>query len=188
MTFQAPSFGAERKCLTVKHEASLLILFICLSASGQCQDADARTDSNTLPDSPSITLKDSSNHSGTLRSEKGFTEAPPILNMVFPSEVKTRRVADREFFVLQILNLAATVADIESTRYAQRHGGTEISPLVGSRPSITTLYAISIPANIGISFWSYRLKSKAPHSRNWRIPPVISGAMHAGAAAYNVLR
>jgi len=188
----AVQFNDTKSGLTEPALMKRIILFllvsICSAGYGAAQAIDPAKAISTLPDSPSV-IMDVLNR--TLSSSLGprrLVDAPPPLTIVTVSSVHKPKTADRRFVLLQLVQFATTVADIETTRYGIRHGGYERNLFIGSHPSIASLYAISIPVDVGLGVWSYRLKKKAPHSGNWMIPPILSGAAHSAAAIWNLSR
>jgi len=165
----------------------LALISILISSGAQAQAGNTSRTLGFLPDSPSA-------KEGGLREQfenrperETLGEVPPTLTMVTIASAKRPSTFDRKFVILQLFQFAATVADIETTRYGLNHGAQERSPLAGRHPSTTSLYAISVPLDVALGMWSYRLKKHEQHSRNWQIPPTICGAEHGAAAIYNLL-
>lgn len=117
-------------------------------------------------------------------------EAGSGVSFATPAETnKNRRVLDRKFIFLQSLSTLAMVADIESTAHALegKSGAAELNPLFGQHPTRARMYGIGAPVNALTLFLSYRAKKIAPTRRLWELAPALTMAIHAGAAANNIL-
>lgn len=182
-----------RLCFTI-----LLFLSLVLCASAQVspasqnrwlQDANAGAVASaelTLPDAPSATehKPDEATRPGSGLQYTGIE--PPTFRIQPRPAVVREKTIDRPFIILQALQLAAMIGDVESTRYGLSHGGREGNPLVGSHPSRAVLYGISLPVTAGLTYWSYHLKKAAPHSRRWQIVPLVTMGIHGVAAVHNL--
>ncbi len=158
------------------------VLFLSFPVLGQ----DA-SDDKALPDSASTSKASADNGSGNPFSAQPIRFTPPTLAIQSTPPRERMRTADRSFWLTHVFQIAATVADIESTQYGLAHGAREANPLFGSHPSRGKQYAISMPLSAAVVGWSYRLKRSAPHSRHWLIPPIVIGTMHTVAVCHNFL-
>ena len=137
------------------------------------------------------------NHSATLHATQGVAlgptalrsleERPPALALESPPLQRLPRVVDTRFTLLTMFQVAANVADVETTVYGLSHRAYEANPIIGAHPSRGKLYAISMPISAGVALCTYKLKKTAPHRNVWMIPPVVVGGVHTGAAIYNFL-
>jgi hypothetical protein len=100
------------------------------------------------------------------------------------------RVFDRKFLVLTALATTATVFDITSTSHclSAYRDCREANPLLGSNPSRTKLYGISLSTVAGEMFASAWLRRRQPHSKLWIVPPIAVITSHAIGAALNMSR
>ena len=133
--------------------------------------------SSTLSSSP---MKAEAANSGT--AEVVVPVAPSML--VRP--VETPRAADKKFWIINAFDAVWTVADVETT-VANLNSNPycrEMNPLVGTRPSRTTLYLSNIPVMVGAGYLSYR--SHKRQGKRWYLLPSIAGGAHAAGALWNV--
>lgn len=88
-------------------------------------------------------------------------------------------------WMVHAANVAATVADVESTQACLRAGTCkEGNPLMPSNRAGAYGITLSLDALEG---W-YAHRERAQGKRRWWLVPVISGGVHAGAAAGNGVR
>jgi hypothetical protein len=99
-------------------------------------------------------------------------------------------VFDRKFLVLTGLATTATVFDIRSTSHclSAYSNCREANPLLGSNPSRTKLYGISLSTVAGEIFASAWLRRRQPHSKLWIVPPIALMTSRAIGAALNMAR
>lgn len=142
--------------------------------------------SYSLPDAPSETLFKSDKNSPPGSSPPFPESEPPVFQIQAPPMVRSAKTIDRQFFILNAVQLGAVVADVETTVYGLSRGGGEVNPLAGNHPSRLRLYAISLPVDAAVTYWSYYLKKNAPHSKRWRMLPIIGSGIHIGAALHNL--
>jgi len=167
-----------------------LFLYILLSTSTYvCGQEHQQRSENTvefaaLPDAPSATQQFV--NGGTPAPLRSLGTAPPALLIQSLPPGKARRTADRSFVLLTLFQLAASIADVESTQHGLANGAAEGNPLFGSHPSRAFQYGVALPLSAGIAAWSYKLKRTAPQSRHWIIPQVIYGLIHCGATIRNL--
>ena len=96
-----------------------------------------------------------------------------------------------EFAFLLGAAAAATVVDIESTKYAQLDPeAAEVNRWIyGERPSRSRMYAVSIPVTAAVAGWAAYLKSSssadAKNRWAWRAPLLGLSIGHSVAAAAN---
>ena len=172
----------------IKQFMVLVFFSFLLSSSGQAQAGNAGPLLSLLPDSPSAKEWELRERFGNNPERETLGEVPPALVMLTAPPTRPARAFDRKFVVLQLFQLATTIADIETTRYGLSQGTQEGNPIFGRHPSVRSLYAISLPLDLGFGLWSYHLKKTAPHSRNWQIPPTMCGAAHSAAVIHNLYR
>jgi hypothetical protein len=100
--------------------------------------------------------------------------------------VDTPRGADKKFWMINAFDVVWTIADIETTVTNLNSSPycREMNPLVGSRPSRTTLYLSNIPVMIGAGYLSYRSHKK--QGKHWYMLPSIAGGAHLAGALWNV--
>jgi hypothetical protein len=158
------------------------VLFLSSSLFGQLG-----VDDQALPDSASTSKASADNGSGNPFAAQPIRFSPPALAIQSAPSRERTRTADRSFWLTHLFQIAATVADIESTQFGLARGAREANPLFGSHPSRGKQYAISMPLSAAVVGWSYRLKRSAPHSRHWLIPPIVIGTMHTVAVCHNFL-
>ena len=106
-----------------------------------------------------------------------------------PSDART----PGEFALLLGAAAAATVLDIESTKFAQQDPeAAEVNRWIyGERPSRSRMYAVSIPVTAALVAWSAHLRSgssvAAKNPWAWRVPLLGLAVGHSVAAAANFL-
>lgn len=149
--------------------------------------AQVASDEKALPDSASASKASAEDVSGNLFSAQPIPVTPPSLAIQSLSTRERTHTANRSFWLTHLFQVAATVADIESTQYGLSHGAREANPLFGIHPSRARQYAISMPLSLAVVGWSYRLKRSSPRSRHWLIPPVVIGTIHTVAVCHNFL-
>ena len=100
------------------------------------------------------------------------------------------RTTDRAYWLHFALTQAATIADIENTRYALGKAGTqEANPIYGKAPSRLTLYSISEAVAIGNAIFDrhYKRQDDALAAANipghkwskWWVPTMLNTAAHS---------
>src|SRR5579863_3181514 len=157
-----------------------VVLLVGVRLYGQgTQGSDGEQGAVVLPDSPSSTNRkpeeDATAGAVRLRSLGGLATALSFQSAPFQ---KRPHVVNRAFALFALYQFAAGIADLETTERGFARGDSEGNPLIGSHPSRATLYEIALPVSLGIALWSYSLKKKGPHSRNWMIPPSVYGCGH----------
>jgi hypothetical protein len=101
------------------------------------------------------------------------------------------KVADRKFWALAALQTGATIADFETTQWAERKApyGTEENPLFGSHPSRARMYSIGFTLTSAQIFLQYRSKrfgertGKLKHA--WIAGALFDTGLHTILAVHN---
>ncbi len=98
-----------------------------------------------------------------------------------------------DFLLLTGFALAATVADIESTKYAQRDpDAAEVNSWIyGERPQRSLMYGINVPVTAAFTWLAYYWKrryARGPTAWLWRAPLIAVSIGHGAAAMANYYR
>ncbi len=115
-----------------------------------------------------------------------------------PSEIQVRdlaiesykppRTIDRQFIVLNALQVLAAIADAETTLNcvsSPRCG--EVNPILGSHPTRGKMYALAVPLTALSVYLSYHYRRKGPTRDWWRAYPLTLSAVHAFGAVNNLI-
>jgi hypothetical protein len=106
-------------------------------------------------------------------------EVPPV-------KTAQKRVADRNFWILTGVTVAATVYDTETTFAGIKNGAREGNPLM--RPFVESgrpaTYAVQMAVTGGISYLAYRQKKRG--SAGWWFFPVVLTVGHTVAGSLNL--
>ena len=101
------------------------------------------------------------------------------------------RVADKKFWFLAALEVGATVADFETTQWAQRvrPDGGEVNPLYGRHPGRARMYSIGMSLDAVQILMQYRSKKKARESgkvgKAWIVGALLNTGVHTFLAVHN---
>jgi hypothetical protein len=151
----------------------LLLILINLPATAQehAQQEPSVSDLPDKPESKAVTLPEIHAQS---------TATKPHL-----------KVADKKFWILAGLEVGATVADFETTQWAQRvrPDGGELNPLYGEHPGRARMYSIGLSLT-AVQIWlQYRSKTKAQESgkvgKAWIVGALLNTGMHTFLAVHN---
>lgn len=116
-----------------------------------------------------------------------FTAEAAVINPVIAvPKQEHKRIADKRFWTFTAYDVALTQLDIQTTMWALRNRTckeTLSSAFVGSHPSRLRLQTTALASNVGLAVFSYWLKKRG--NKNWWIPQLAAGTVHAGAAAWN---
>jgi hypothetical protein len=112
--------------------------------------------------------------------------APPARHFRVPAEV-----VDKKFIAFAALQLAATVADFETTQWAQRNApyGAEQNPLFGSHPSRLRMYSIGLSLTTFQVYMQYRSKRYGERTGKiknaWIVGALFDTGLHTYLAVHN---
>jgi hypothetical protein len=163
------------------------ILLVSVHLHGQeKQRSESQQVAAILPNCPSSTKLILEDAARNTRAPRSLGEIPAALSLQSAFFQKPPHVINRAFALFTFYQFAASIADVESTVHGLSHGASEANPLVGSHPSRAKLYQTALPVSVGVAVWSYALKKKGPHSRNWMIPPAVCGSGHIAAVIHNL--
>lgn len=101
------------------------------------------------------------------------------------------KVADKKFWILGGLQVGATIADFETTQWAQgvRPDGGELNPLYGMHPGRTRMYSIGMSLTALQIAMQYRAKAKAHEAgklkKGWIVGALINAGVHTFLAVHN---
>jgi len=124
---------------------------------------------------------------------KPETKAPiasAILEQNYAS-LPPRKVADKKFWVLAGLEVGATVADFETTQWAQRvrPDGGELNPLYGRHPGRARMYGIGVSITSLQILMQFRSKQKAQargkSGKAWIVGALLNTGVHTFLAVHN---
>jgi hypothetical protein len=111
---------------------------------------------------------------------------PPARHFRVPA-----RVVDKKFIAFAALQLAATVADFETTQWAQRNApnGAEQNPLFGSHPSRARMYSIGLSLTTFQVYMQYRSKRYGERTGKiknaWIVGALFDTGLHTYLAVHN---
>jgi len=117
------------------------------------------------------------------------TEARPHADGSSPN--KHFKFADKKFWALAGLQVAATFADFETTQWAQRNAplGAEQNPLFGGHPGRPRMYAIGGALTAGQILLQYRSKSFGERTgklkKAWIVGALLNTGLHTFLAVHN---
>jgi hypothetical protein len=112
--------------------------------------------------------------------------APPERHFRVPA-----KVVDKKFIAFAALQLAATVADFETTQWAQRNApnGAEQNPLFGSHPSRPRMYSIGLSLTAFQVYMQYRSKRYGERTGKiknaWIVGALFDTGLHTYLAVHN---
>lgn len=101
------------------------------------------------------------------------------------------KVADKKFWILAGLQVGATVADFETTQWAQRvrPDGGELNPLYGRHPGRARMYSIGMSLDAVQILMQYRSKAKPQEAgklkRAWIVGALLNTGVHTFLAVHN---
>lgn len=101
------------------------------------------------------------------------------------------KVADKKFLAFAALQVAATVADFETTQWAQRKApnGAEQNPLFGSHPSRARMYSIGFSLTSLQLYMQFRSKRYGERSGRmkhaWIVGALFDTGLHTYLAVHN---
>lgn len=95
------------------------------------------------------------------------------------------KTIDHQFVLFNTLQIAASVADAETTVAGIRLGLNEVNPFVGRHPTRARVYEVVLPVDSVIVLLSYHYKRISPSRKWWRLYPESGIAVHTFAAASN---
>lgn len=113
-----------------------------------------------------------------------------------PSPVETPskrhfKVADKGFWTLAAVQIGATMADFETTQWAERSApyGAERNPLFGRHPDRPTMYIIGFSLTSTQIFLQYRSKAFTERKRKlkhaWMVGALANTGLHTFLAVHN---
>jgi hypothetical protein len=114
------------------------------------------------------------------------------LSLIDPPAAKRHfKIADKKFCAFAVLQLGATIADFETTQWAERKApfGAERNPLFGSHPSRGRMYSIGFSITSLQIFMQYRSKrfgertGKLKHA--WLAGALLDTGLHTFLAVHN---
>ena len=110
-----------------------------------------------------------------------------VISKTAPTPVKPR-VFNRTFALLATVSAAMTVADVELTANCLKTAANcrEANPLLGSNPSRTRLYGVSVPIYAGEFALSQMLRRKFPDRKSWTRPFLSLVGAHAVGVGSNL--
>jgi hypothetical protein len=118
-------------------------------------------------------------------------ETSPEIHAQNPAGKPHFKVADKKFWVLATLEVGATVADFETTQWAQRvrPDGGEMNPLYGRHPGRARMYSIGMSLDAVQILMQYRSKAKAEGSgkagKAWIVGALLNTGIHTFLAVHN---
>ena len=152
---------------------SLFLLSITLSAKAQ----------NPVPRSPSVSEL----------PDKPESKTPPVTEASFENHVSKRpfKVAHKKFWVLAGLQVGATLADFETTQWAQRvrPDGGELNPLYGRHPARLRMYSIGMSLTALQIFAQYKSRARSHETGKlknaWIVGAMVNTGVHTFLAVHN---
>ncbi len=151
------------------------LVFVSVNA-----DAQSRISLADLPNAPSETASTSS-------SALTLPLTDLHVRDLAIESYKPPRTIDRQFIVLNTLEVLAAVADAETTlNCVPSPNCREINPILGPHPSRGKMYALALPVTALGVYVSYYYKRKAPTRGWWKVYPLTFSAVHAFAAVNNL--
>jgi|SRR5580704_17114485 hypothetical protein len=151
----------------------LFLLLICVPAGAQAITQQGPSASD-LPDKPEIKAP-----TPTAFHDQNRSSIPP------------RKVADKKFWVLAGFEVGATVADFETTQWAQRvrPDGGELNPLYGKHPGRARMYGIGVSITGVQILMQFKSKQKAQASgksgKAWIVGALLNTGVHTFLAVHN---
>jgi hypothetical protein len=147
--------------------------------------------------SPAIAQTSSQKSGQTSTQPEVTTELPdkPEVQVKVPAETKAppafHKIADKKFWILAGLQVGATIADFETTQWAERvrPDGGEVNPLYGSHPGRMRMYGIGMSLT-GVQIL-LQYKSKEMSQRNgkmkkaWIVGTLLNTGVHTFLAVHN---
>lgn len=128
----------------------------------------------------------------TQATEHTPAEIKIALPLIDPPQAKRHfKIADKKFFALAALQFGATIADFETTQWAQRKVpyGAEKNPLFGTHPSRERMYGIGFSITSMQVFMQYRSKRFGERRRRlknaWIVGALLDTGVHTVLAAHN---
>lgn len=115
--------------------------------------------------------------------------ANPLIDA--PAPTRHFRVADKKFWSLAALQAGATIADFETTQWAERKApnGAEENPLFGRHPGRPRMYGIGFTLTSAQIFLQYRSRrfgertGKLKHA--WIVGALFNTGLHTSLAVHN---
>jgi hypothetical protein len=97
-----------------------------------------------------------------------------------------RKTADKKFWVLAGLQVAATFADFETTQWAQGKAprGAELNPLFGSHPGRARMYSIGLTLTGAQIYAQFRSKKLAERRGRFRKAWIVGGLLDTGVHTF----
>ncbi|HKS80526.1 MAG TPA: hypothetical protein VJR23_03395 [Candidatus Acidoferrales bacterium] len=133
--------------------------------------------------------QDSEKAQVTAQAPSDIKHAPPLID---PPQAKRHfKIADKKFFAIAALQFGATIADFETTQWAQRKApyGAEKNPLFGTHPSRERMYGIGFSITSIQVFMQYRSKrfgERRGRLKNaWIVGALLDTGVHTVLAAHN---
>lgn len=98
---------------------------------------------------------------------------------------------DKPVLFLAGAQVLSQLADAETTKINESHGGVELDPisraLMGSRPTWGRMILVGSAEDAAAAFLAHKLRnSKGPERHLWWMPQVLATAAHAACASSNV--
>jgi hypothetical protein len=149
-------------------------------------DSGTGTDSNTanVPDAPSagVNAKDGNASATASPVRKNSEGAPPAA--LGPQWNEVKQVADLEYWEVTGSLFAASVANAElAQRCLEQAACAWVPTPLRSR---TAMYGIGIPADLALSYFTYRLKRN--RKSFWFLPSTLATGLNGYAAIHDFLR
>lgn len=116
---------------------------------------------------------------------------PPKMQVEDPASKVHLKVADKKFWILAGLQVGASVADFETTQWAQRvhPDGGELNPLYGRHPGRARMYSIGMSLDAVQILMQYRAKGKAQETgkmkKAWIVGALLNTGVHTFLAVHN---
>lgn len=97
------------------------------------------------------------------------------------------RTIDRQFIVLNTLQVLAAIADAETTlNCVSSPHCSEVNPILGGHPTRGRMYALAVPLTALSVYVSYYYKHKSPTKGWWKVYPLTLSAVHTFGAVNNL--
>jgi hypothetical protein len=178
------------------------LLLLVLAAPAMAQTS-SQNSAQTSPQSSPETSGQTSAQPDATTQLPNKPEVPAQAPAQVPAEVRVngqpeihspsppRIIADKKFWILAGLEAGATIADFETTQWAERvrPDGGEVNPLYGSHPGRMRMYGIGMSLT-GVQIL-LQYKSKGMSQRNgkmkkaWIVGALLNTGVHTFLAVHN---
>lgn len=168
-------------CSRITHFVVALGLLVFASLNAEAQ---ARVSLSELPNAPSQAVGTGSSALTSLQIK------PTDINVrdLAIESYKPPRTIDRQFIVLNTLQVLAAIADAETTLNCVRSPHcSEVNPILGSHPTRGGMYALAVPLTALSVYLSYHYKHKSPTRDWWKAYPLTLSAVHSFGAVNNLV-